>query len=65
MGDNGKLYSGTRLEQIEFYKSLIPHAEIILPNLTEGMILSGVDLSNFSVNDENLKIEILLSLIHI
>lgn len=62
MGDNGKLYSGTRLEQIEFYKSLIPHAEIILPNITEGMILSGVDLSNFSVNDENLKIEILKKL---
>lgn len=64
MGDNGRLYSGTGPEQIEFYKSLIPHAEIILPNTTEGMILSGIELSNFSENDESLKLEILKKLKH-
>lgn len=64
MGDNGRLYSGTKPEQIEFYKSLIPYAEIILPNTTEGMILSGISLSNFSENDESLKLEILKKLKH-
>lgn len=64
MGDNGRLYSGTKPEQIEFYKSLIPHAEIILPNTTEGMILSGIPLSNFSENDERLKLEILKKIKH-
>ena len=42
MGDNGKLYHGFDEEYIKAMKSLVGSAHIILPNLTEGCLLTGI-----------------------
>ncbi|MBQ4268930.1 MAG: bifunctional hydroxymethylpyrimidine kinase/phosphomethylpyrimidine kinase, partial [Clostridia bacterium] len=42
MGDSGKLYAGFTNEFVEKMKELCKLADFILPNLTEGCLLSGV-----------------------
>lgn len=41
MGDNGKLYNGIGDEHVVSMTELIKHAEIIVPNLTEALVLAG------------------------
>lgn len=42
MADHGKLYSGISPEYVEEMKALCRRADVILPNLTEGCMLSGL-----------------------
>lgn len=44
MGDNGELYVAA--EVVPIYKSIIPHADIILPNQFEAQVLSGYKLDS-------------------
>lgn len=47
LGDNGVKYSGTKSEQITFYKELLKFADVVTPNLTEAMLLTNYN-KNFS-----------------
>lgn len=42
MADNGKLYSGFDMDYVKEMKKLISEADIILPNITEASLLTGV-----------------------
>lgn len=42
MGDHGKLYSGISQEQVNAMKALCRKADILLPNVTEAALLTGV-----------------------
>lgn len=59
MGDNGKLYSGTKSEQVDFYRELIPYTKILIPNVTEALILTDMPLERYKEINEDLKIEVL------
>lgn len=54
MGDNGKLYSGFDMDYAREMKHLCCKADIILPNITEAAILSGMEYrekpDNYYVN---------------
>ena len=43
MADHGKLYSGLAPEQPEAMKTLCARGDLILPNLTEGALLTGME----------------------
>lgn len=47
LGDNGVKYSGTKSEQITFYKELLKFADVVTPNLMEAMLLTNYN-KNFS-----------------
>ena len=54
MADNGKLYSGFDREYVRAIGTLIEKADVILPNVTEAAILSGLPyLENFEKNYVN------------
>ena len=55
MADNGKFYSGLDEEYAKKLATLCKKADIISPNMTEAMILSGNDPENYKDN-ENLEI---------
>ncbi len=42
MADNGKLYSGFDAQYVEAMASLCRRADVILPNITEAALLSGI-----------------------
>ncbi len=42
MGDDGRLYNGVGLETVEHMRRLIGVADVIVPNLTEGELLTGL-----------------------
>ncbi|KAF3762541.1 Ribokinase-like protein, partial [Cryphonectria parasitica EP155] len=44
MGDNGRLYVAQ--DVVPAYKSLLPHADLILPNQFEAELLSGVEITD-------------------
>lgn len=62
MGDNGKPYSGTKKEQVEFYRTLIPYTKILIPNITEALILTDMPLERYKDINDDLKIEVLSKL---
>lgn len=43
MADNGKLYSGFDMAFVEEMKKLVSSADIILPNITEAALLTGLE----------------------
>ena len=43
MADHGRLYGGMGPEMIEAHRQLCARADLILPNLTEGAWLAGID----------------------
>ena len=43
MGDHGKLYAGFDISYIEKMKTLCGMADLIVPNLTEGALMSGME----------------------
>lgn len=43
MGDNGKLYNGISEKTVTYMKMLCGVADIIVPNITEACIMTGVD----------------------
>lgn len=43
LGDNGKLYAGFDQEFVETMKSLVACADVIMPNITEASLLTGID----------------------
>ena len=47
LGDNGVKYSGTKSEQITFYKELLKFTDVVTPNLTEAILLTDYN-KNFS-----------------
>ncbi|WP_427189464.1 bifunctional hydroxymethylpyrimidine kinase/phosphomethylpyrimidine kinase [Parvimonas sp. G1604] len=47
LGDNGVKYSGTKVEQIEFYKEFLKYTDVVTPNLTEAILLTDYN-KNFS-----------------
>lgn len=47
LGDNGVKYSGTKVEQIEFYREFLKYTEVVTPNLTEAILLTDY-VKNFS-----------------
>lgn len=42
MGDQGDFYQGVDREILAAYQSLLPHIDILLPNITEACLLSGI-----------------------
>lgn len=42
MGDDGRLYAGLSEAQVEATKQLCPRADVLLPNLTEAALLTGL-----------------------
>lgn len=59
MGDNGRPYSGTKKEQVDFYRELIPYTKILIPNITEALILTDMQLELYKDINDELKIELL------
>ncbi len=55
MADNGKFYSGLDKEYAQTLASLCKKADIISPNMTEAMILSGNNPENYK-NAENIEL---------
>ena len=47
LGDNGVKYSGTKVEQIDFYREFLKYTEVVTPNLTEAILLTDY-VKNFS-----------------
>ena len=43
MGDHGRLYSGIGPEMVEAHRAICARADLVLPNLTEGCMLAGID----------------------
>ena len=43
MGDHGKLYSGLKEDHIPAMKELCPRADILVPNVTEAALLTGME----------------------
>ena len=43
MGDHGRLYSGMGPEMVAAHRAVCARADLILPNLTEGAWLAGID----------------------
>ncbi len=43
MADNGKLYSGFDMDYVSEMRKLCAEADVLLPNLTEASLLSGVE----------------------
>ncbi|KAL7628582.1 putative pyridoxal kinase [Parahypoxylon ruwenzoriense] len=54
MGDNGRLYVGD--DVVPAYKSLIHHADLILPNQFEAELLSGVKISDPASLEEAIRV---------
>ena len=42
MGDHGKLYSGIEKNHVEALKALSSRADVLLPNVTEAALLTGL-----------------------
>lgn len=61
MGDNGKLYSFVKEENVEIMRSLMKKAQIITPNFTEACILSGREYQEYMSDSEIEKLLISLS----
>lgn len=47
MGDHGKLYSGLHDDHIEAVKTLCRRGQVILPNVTEAALLTGLPYQSF------------------
>lgn len=62
MADHGKLYSGFDVAYVEEMKALCKRADIILPNITEAAMLSGLPYCN--IMDENYVNSLLKGLSH-
>ena len=43
MADHGRLYSGISPELVEAHRQICTRADLVLPNLTEGCLLAGMD----------------------
>jgi pyridoxine kinase len=43
MGDQGKLYSGLTQEHVSAVRALCCKADVLIPNVTEGCLLTGMD----------------------
>ncbi|MGG7097031.1 pyridoxamine kinase [Clostridium sardiniense] len=55
-GDNGKLYNGFTEEYVEYMRELLKLSDIITPNFTEALYLTGRDASDIdNFNEENIK----------
>ena len=50
MADNGKLYPAFDMAFVECMKSLVYSADIILPNITEACLLTGITLTVYSTD---------------
>lgn len=55
LGDNGVKYSGTKSEQITFYKELLKFADVVTPNLTEAMLLTNYNKNFSEIEREDVK----------
>lgn len=51
-GDNGKLYSNFNMDYIHALKSLLSKADIITPNITEAMYLTGMNESKNEISND-------------
>lgn len=43
MGDNGRLYAGFDTEYVEAMKKLCAKADVLIPNITEAALLTGIE----------------------
>jgi len=43
MGDHGRLYAGIGPEMVEAHRRICARADLVLPNLTEGTLLAGLE----------------------
>lgn len=43
MGDHGRLYSGIGPEMVGMHREICRRADLVIPNLTEGCMLAGMD----------------------
>ncbi len=55
MADNGKLYSGLSIDIVEQMKTLCQHADLIIPNYTEALLLADNDVVLKTINDNEAK----------
>ncbi len=55
MGDNGELYSGFDSVYVEKMKGLIKEAQVILPNLTEACLLTGIEFQETGYDEAYVK----------
>lgn len=55
LGDNGKKYSGTSDKQIDYYRDILKITEVITPNLTEAIILTGYDVPFNEITKEDVE----------
>lgn len=62
MGDHGKLYSGFDMQYVEEMKALCRKADVILPNITEAALLSGMAYQD--VMDQDYVNSLLEGLVH-
>lgn len=51
-GDNGKLYSNFNMDYVHALKSLLSKADIITPNITEAMYLTGMNESKNEISND-------------
>ena len=56
MADNGKLYSGLTVEYAERMKDLCLHADVMLPNLTEAAMMTGLPFCENPNREDVLKL---------
>lgn len=52
LGDNGAKYSGTKDVHIQFYREIIKYSKLVIPNITEAILLSGGNLENYKHYDD-------------
>lgn len=55
MGDSGKMYPTYTQELCDATKSLVDGADLLLPNLTEASILTGIDYTGQALSDDEVK----------
>ncbi len=55
MGDGGKMYPTYTQELCEATKGLVDGADLLMPNLTEASILTGLDYLGQDLNDDQVK----------
>lgn len=52
LGDNGARYSGTKDVYIEFYREIIKYSKLVIPNITEAILLTGGNLEDCKYYDD-------------
>lgn len=55
MGDNGMLYPGLSADLVEGMRAIAPHADLMLPNLTEAALIVGEEENFHNIDEDGVK----------